>query len=263
MDGFFSGRPDTGPSSENLGDLNADLIYIKNVDNVVPDRLKGAVNFWKKALGGCLVSIQDSVHSLLRRLMNPDWRQALRDGAAFASREHLFDLPAQFESWPEDEKRTFFIDALDRPIRVCGMVPNTGEPGGAPFWVEDENGGLSLQIVEKAQVDLNSAEQRAVWNSSTHFNPVDIVCGVRNFEGKPFNLKKFIDPQAVIITRKSIDGTDVLALELPGLWNGGMARWLTAFVEVPETTFNPVKSMFDLLRPEHQPEDSPPNRSTV
>ncbi len=250
-----------GALIENLSDLDADLVYIKNVDNVVPDRLKEPVHFWKKALGGCLVSIQDSVHSLLRRLTSPDWGPAVRDGAAFASRELLLDLPAAFQTWPEDRKRSFLLDALDRPIRVCGVVPNAGEPGGAPFWVEGENGRLSLQIVEKAQVNLNSPEQKALWNSSTHFNPVDIVCGVRNFEGKPFDLKKFVDPGAVIITRKSVHGTDVHVLELPGLWNGAMARWITVFVEVPPITFNPVKSIFDLLRPEHQPEDHLPNRT--
>jgi hypothetical protein len=137
------------------------------------------------------------------------------------------------------------------------VVPNAGEPGGAPFWVEDENGNLSVQIVEKAQVDLNSAEQSAVWNSATHFNPVDIVCSVRDFEGKPYDLRKFVDPRTVIITRKSIEGTDVQALELPGLWNGGMAHWTTLFIEVPAATFNPVKSIFDLLRSEHQPEIRP------
>jgi hypothetical protein len=247
-----------GALIENLSDLQADLIYIKNVDNVVPDRLKEPVNFWKKVLGGCLVSLQNSVHYILRRLSGPDWATAVRDAAAFASGEHLLALPDSFDTWPEERKRSFLRDALDRPIRVCGMVPNAGEPGGAPFWVENHSGGLSLQIIEKPQVDLNSPHQCAVWNSSTHFNPVDIVCAVRNFEGKPFDLKQFVDPQAVIITKKSLDGADLHALELPGLWNGAMARWLTVFVEVPQATFNPVKSIFDLLRPEHQPETLPP-----
>ncbi len=244
-----------GALVENLSELNADLIYIKNVDNVVPDRLKESVHFWKRALGGCLVAIQQAVHSLLRRLAGSDWANAIGEAATFASSELLLDFPAEFANWPEGQKRAFLIDALDRPIRICGVVANAGEPGGAPFWVEDAKGRLTLQIVEKAQVDLSSPQQHALWNSSTHFNPVDIVCGLRNFEGKNFDLKNFVDPGAVIITRKSIEGTDVHAIELPGLWNGGMARWITLFVEVPQFTFNPVKSVFDLLRPEHQPED--------
>ena len=242
-----------GALLENLSDLRADLIFIKNIDNVVPDRLKGEVHFWKKALGGCLVSIQNSVHYFLRRLASPDWGAAVRSAAEFAAGELRMHFPASFETFPADEKRSFLLDALDRPIRVCGMVPNAGEPGGAPFWVEDKKGALSLQIVEKPQVDLNGAQQSTVWHSSTHFNPVDIVCGVRNFEGESFDLQKFVDPEAVIITRKSMDGADLHALELPGLWNGAMARWITVFVEVPQATFNPVKSVFDLLRPEHQP----------
>jgi hypothetical protein len=243
-----------GALLDNLNDLRADLVYIKNVDNVVPDRLKGPVCLWKKALGGYLISIQDAVHSLLRRMKGPDRGQAVREAARFAARELPFSFPAGFDQYPEENKRSFLTNILDRPIRVCGMVPNTGEPGGAPFWVEEENSGLSVQIVEKSQVNFDSPEQNAIWNSSTHFNPVDIVCCVRDFEGKPYDLRKFVDPKAVIITRKSVDGTDIQALELPGLWNGSMAGWITLFIEVPAVTFNPVKSLFDLLRPEHQPE---------
>jgi len=241
-----------GALIENLNDLNADLIYIKNVDNVVPDRLKESVCFWKKVLGGYLVSIQRTIHSLLRRMKLPGSGDVVREAVAFAAQELLLAFPPGFETWPEEKKRTLLHDILDRPIRVCGVVPNAGEPGGAPFWVEDEKGGLSVQIVENAQVNLNSPEQHDLWNSSTHFNPVDIVCCVRDPEGKPYDLTRFVDPKAVIITRKSIDGTDVHALEVPGLWNGGMANWTTVFIEVPAITFNPVKSFFDLLRPEHQ-----------
>ena len=243
-----------GALIENLDDLQADLIYIKNVDNVVPDRFKETVCFWKKVLGGYLVSIQEQIHSLLRRIKGADSSPAVQEAARFVTRELPVSLPPEFGSWPEDRKRVFLLDLLDRPIRICGVVPNAGEPGGAPFWVEGDDGELSIQIVEKAQVDLKSPKQRAIWNSSTHFNPVDIVCSVRDCEGKPFDLRKFVDPRAVIITNKSIDGKDVRALELPGLWNGGMARWITLFAEVPAATFNPVKSVYDLLRPEHQPE---------
>lgn len=246
-----------GALIKNLGDLNADLVYIKNIDNVVPDRLKEPVHFWKKALGGYLVWIQQSVHSLLHHLTGSQWSQAVPDAVSFASRELLIDFPTGFETWLEGRKQSFLLHALDRPIRVCGVVPNDGEPGGAPFWVEGENGTQVLQIIESAQVDLNCEEQRHIWNSSTHFNPVDIVCCLKNFEGKPFDLKKFVDPRAVIISKKSIDGTDVRVLERPGLWNGAMAEWITVFVEVPKITFNPVKSIFDLLRPEHQPQENP------
>jgi hypothetical protein len=241
-----------GALIENLNDLNADMVYIKNIDNVVPDRLKEPVCLWKKVLGGCLVSIQERVHSLLNRMKHPDSVEVIGEAVAFAAEQLLMDFPAEFEMWPVEKKRAFLLDILDRPVRVCGVVPNAGEPGGAPFWVEDEKGCLSVQIVEKAQVNLDSSEQNLIWNSSTHFNPVDIVCGVRDFEGKPYDLTRFVDPKAVIITRKSIDGTNIRALELPGLWNGGMANWLTVFVEVPAITFSPVKSLFDLLRPEHQ-----------
>jgi hypothetical protein len=134
------------------------------------------------------------------------------------------------------------------------MVKNQGEPGGGPFWVRDQAGRLSLQIVESAQVDAASPEQQAVWQAATHFNPVLLICGLRDFQGDPFNLPDFVDPKAVFISRKSQEGRDLLALELPGLWNGAMAHWLTLFVEVPLTTFNPVKTVLDLLRPEHRSE---------
>jgi hypothetical protein len=242
-----------GALLENLNDLQADIVYIKNIDNIVPDRFKEPVVYWKRILGGYLVSIQQAIHSFVRRIRQPDSGDAMREAAAFAARRLHLDFPDGFENWSDDNRRNFLLDRLDRPIRVCGVVPNAGEPGGAPFWVEDEN-GLSVQIVEKAQVDFGTIEQREIWNASTHFNPVDIVCGTRDFAGKPYDLRKFVDPNAVIITKKSKDGKDIQALELPGLWNGSMARWITVIVEVPPATFNPVKSVYDLLRPEHQPE---------
>jgi hypothetical protein len=245
-----------GALIENLNELKADLVYIKNVDNVVPDRLKETVGFWKKVLGGFLVWVQEEIHSFLRRMQGPDSSLAVREAADFAKRELLLTFPAGFETWPEDQRRDLLMKLFDRPIRVCGVVPNAGEPGGAPFWVEGENGEVSIQIVEKAQVDLSSPEQSAIWNSSTHFNPVDIVCCTRDFEGNPYDLKKFVDPKTVIITKKSKGTSDIQALELPGLWNGGMAQWITVMVEVPPATFNPVKSVYDLLRPEHQPDNA-------
>ena len=246
-----------GALIENLNDLRADLVYIKNIDNVVPDRLKDPICFWKKVLGGYLVSIQEQIHSLLRQMKNSNAEEAVQEAARFARGELLLQLPGGFDSRPVEQRRSLLLSLLNRPIRVCGVVPNAGEPGGAPFWVEDEDGELSAQIIEKAQVDFSRPDQKEIWNSSTHFNPVDIVCSTRNFEGVQFDLRDYIDPKAVIITKKSKDGKDIQALELPGLWNGSMARWITVFVEVPPYTFNPVKSVYDLLRPEHQPETSP------
>jgi hypothetical protein len=150
------------------------------------------------------------------------------------------------------EKREFLMNAFRRPIRVCGMVRNAGEPGGGPFWVRERSGGLSRQIVEKAQIDFSQEGQRSAWEASTHFNPVDIVCGLRDRHGKVYRLDRYVDHEAVLVTRKSREGRELKALELPGLWNGGMGRWITLFVEVPAETFNPVKTVNDLLRDAHQ-----------
>jgi hypothetical protein len=173
---------------------------------------------------------------------------------AFAQNKLFIPEPRTFKQWMEKEKRDFLLSRLNRPLRVCGMVKNEGEPGGGPFWVERRDGTLSLQIVESAQVDPQSSKQQAIWASSTHFNPVDLVCAVRDFRGRPFHLERYVDPEAVFISQKSKDGRDLKSMELPGLWNGAMTEWITLFVEVPIATFNPVKTINDLLRPEHQPE---------
>ena len=161
------------------------------------------------------------------------------------------DLSWELSGLSEVGRREFLFHALDRPIRVCGVVKNEGEPGGGPFWVERE-GRESLQIVESAEIDQNSSSQRRIWESSTHFNPVDIVCGVKNFKGEKFNLPDFVDPEAGIITEKTSGTAKIKALELPGLWNGSMSGWITVFVEVPSSTFNPVKTVWDLLKESHQ-----------
>jgi len=171
----------------------------------------------------------------------------------FMKKTLALSLPEGVEHWSPEKKRGFFISALDRPIRVCGMVRNVGEPGGGPFWVRDKSGQISKQIVEVAQIDPESEDQQAILRASTHFNPVDLVCGVRDWQGKPFDLRNFVDHDAVFISQKSKDGKDLRALELPGLWNGAMAKWITIFVEVPLITFNPVKTVNALLRAEHQP----------
>jgi hypothetical protein len=162
-------------------------------------------------------------------------------------------IPDRLERQPRDEQVRFLISRLNRPLRVCGMVKNEGEPGGGPFWVEHPDGTCSLQIVESSQVDVGSSQQKKILGSSTHFNPVDLVCGIRDHKGKPFDLRVFVDPETGFTSIKSKEGKDLKALEHPGLWNGAMANWTTVFVEVPLATFRPVKTLNDLLRKEHQP----------
>ncbi len=246
-----------GALLENLGELQGDLVYIKNIDNVVPDRLKEPTILWKKILGGLLVDLQEKIHQHLQQLgQNSDNRQALVGAVEFAISRLGLAIPPKILEWPLDLARDFLARILNRPLRVSGVVENQGEPGGAPFWVQEEDGSLSLQIVEKAQVDFSNPEQRAIFEAATHFNPVDLVCALRDDQGVPYDLSGYVDHEAVFISKKSLEGRELKALELPGLWNGGMARWLTVFVEVPITTFNPVKTVFDLLRPEHQPEEN-------
>jgi len=242
-----------GALLQNLNELRGDLIYIKNIDNVLPDRLKKPTIVWKKILGGYLVKIQHIIHDFIRKLTEEMVTPALLVEVGTFCRDRLcFFEPPDFQQGSIKEQTAFLFDFLNRPIRVCGMVKNEGEPGGGPFWVKDSEGVISLQIVEKAQLDPESSGQKAIWASSTHFNPVDLVCSVRNFEGRPFDLNRYVDPEAVFIARKFQNGRDLKALELPGLWNGAMAHWITLFVEVPIQTFSPVKTINDLLRPEHQ-----------
>jgi len=242
-----------GALIENLNDLKGDIIFVKNIDNIVQDRLKPETFKWKKILGGYLIDIQSKVFSFLKELSSGVSDDAfLARVMAFVKDELCLTVPVSKEKVPADEKRTFLMETLNRPIRVCGMVKNVGEPGGGPFWVRDRSGENSPQIVEMAQVDPDSEVHQDILSASTHFNPVDLVCGVSDFEGRPFDLRKYVDPGAVFIAQKSKDGKDLKALEHPGLWNGAMARWITIFVEVPIITFNPVKTVNDLLRKEHQ-----------
>jgi hypothetical protein len=175
-----------------------------------------------------------------------------REALDFAETELSLPIRETLRLGSTRGEREFLLAALNRPVRVCGQVPSKGEPGGGPFWVEGKDGTLSMQIVERAQVDPDSVRQQEIWRSATHFNPVDVVCGVRDYMGNPFDLEKYVDPDAIIITKKSQEGRELKALELPGLWNGAMAHWITLFVEVPLITFNPVKTINDLLREEHQ-----------
>jgi hypothetical protein len=237
----------------NLNSLKGDVVFIKNIDNVVPDRLKGPTYQYKRALGGYLAELQEQVFALNGRLAARSVDKGAVSRALELAREKLaIDFPPGMAKGTVREQAAFLFSRLNKPLRVCGMVKNEGEPGGGPFWVEMKDGSAALQIVESAQVDLESPEQRAVWESSTHFNPVDLVCGVRDYEGKPFDLFTYSDPETGLISVKSQGGNELKALELPGLWNGAMAHWNTVFVEVPIITFNPVKVINDLLRKEHQ-----------
>jgi hypothetical protein len=244
-----------GALLKNLNDLEGDIIFIKNIDNVVPDRLKHDTYIYKRALGGYLIELQNEIFGYLRRLSRKDVDDQFTRGVLDFARQKLSIMPPEgLMQGSRDDKMGFLFSRLNRPLRVCGMVKNVAEPGGGPFWVEHEDHTVSLQIVESSQVDMESIEQKAIWGSSTHFNPVDLVCGVGNYMGKPFHLMDYRDPNTGFISIKSKEGRKLKALELPGLWNGSMAQWNSVFVEVPTITFNPVKTVVDLLRDEHQPE---------
>jgi hypothetical protein len=242
-----------GALVENLNDLKADIVFIKNIDNVVPDRLKEETYRYKKVLGGLLVSIQEELFGFMQQLSaGPVEESALTRMVEWGQQAFSLTMPVGFANQSNSERVKLLRRQFNRPLRVCGMVRNVKEPGGGPFWVQHDDGTQSIQIVEMAQIDTKSADQRAVLEASTHFNPVDIVCGLRNYLGQSFDLRQFVDPNTGIITSKSHEGKTLRALEHPGLWNGSMAHWNTIFVEVPAITFNPVKTVRDLLRPEHQ-----------
>ena len=249
-----------GALIENLNDIDADLVFIKNIDNVVPDAIKETTVTYKKVLAAVLLDAQQQVARLQGLLEGqPDAPDEVSDGYVAEAdellRRTLFTLPPDgFESLSKAEKLAYFRRKLDRPVRACGMVQNVGEPGGGPFWARNPDGSVSLQVVESAQIDLTNPAQKAIFDEATHFNPVDLVCGLKDHHGRKYDLPTFRDPQTGFITAKSKDGKDLKAQELPGLWNGAMADWNTIFVEVPLITFNPVKTVNDLLRKEHQPE---------
>lgn len=251
-DGSLLFRPGGhGALIENLNTLDADFAFIKNIDNVVPDRLKPETTLYKKVLGGVLIGITQKIFSFLQRVQQHQCTDAeiqeIRNYAA--NFLHVSVPPAGL---PREKIIEKLVEILNRPVRVCGMVKNTGEPGGGPFWVRNADGKLSLQIVEKAQIDLSKPDQKAMFEAATHFNPVDLVCSLRDYTGNAFDLLKYRDPNTCFVASKTHQGEALSALELPGLWNGAMADWITVFVEVPLITFNPVKEVNDLLRDEHQ-----------
>ena len=242
-----------GALLENLNELDADLVLIKNIDNVtVEDRIADTV-LWKKLLTGFLCDVQARVFEHLRALRSTSASDdAVRAACRFVRDELQIPVPTHLLQTRGAALRESLCVLLDRPIRACGMVPNSGEPGGGPAWIRDSNGAESAQIVERAQIDPRSGEQQRIFDALTHFSPVDFACGVRDADGRGFDLHRFVDRDAVIFTEKSCEGRRLRALEHPGLWNGGMAGWLTVYVEIPNSTFNPVKNFLDLLRPEHQ-----------
>lgn len=244
-----------GALLENLNALTSDIIYIKNIDNVSQNH-KVVIANYKKLLGGVLMQIQFKIFNYLKKLSNDNISDAdIQEIKEFAETKMSFPLPDEFNFFQTEYKVDYLIKILNRPIRVCGMVKNEGEPGGGPYWVQDEKGRLTLQIVESFQIDLNNKAQKEITKGATHFNPVDIVCGVKNFKGEKFDLTQYVDPNTAFITEKTKFGKVIKAFELPGLWNGAMAKWTTIFVEVPLETFNPVKTVNDLLKVSHQPDN--------
>lgn len=241
-----------GALIENLNEIDADVLFIKNIDNVVPDRLKEPTVRYKQILGGVLVSLQKQIFHYLEVLEQGTYtEETLDEMLAFLENSLYVENPTPAYADGE-EKANYIRTKLQRPLRVCGMVKNVGEPGGGPFLAFNADGTVSPQILESSQIDMNDAGAKASFEGSTHFNPVDLVCATKDKAGNAYDLLKFVDPQTGFISLKSKNGKELKALELPGLWNGAMSDWNTVFVEVPVETFNPVKTVNDLLRDQHQ-----------
>ena len=246
-DGSLLFRPGGhGALIENLNEIKADVIFIKNIDNVVPDRLKPETVEWKQVIAGVLVSLQKKAFEYLQKLDAGVNDAELQEIAAFVEK----NLCTKPKSCKVDAE--YLRNKLNRPMRVCGVVKNVGEPGGGPFLTYNQDGTVSLQILESSQIDTNNADYMKMFTQGTHFNPVDLVCAVKDYKGQSFNLPDFVDKTTGFISSKSKGGKELKALELPGLWNGAMSNWSTIFVEVPLGTFNPVKTVNDLLREQHQ-----------
>lgn len=241
-----------GALIENLNALDADVIFIKNIDNVILHN-NDAIALYKKALAGVLLELQNQVFDYLN-VIDSDENDATKveEIALFLDKKFNVKLAESFDSFTFENKIAAITSALNRPIRVCGMVINEGEAGGGPFWVKDEKNQVSLQIVETSQIDLNDNKQNSILNSATHFNPVDLVCGTKNYKNEKFDLTQFINQNSGFLVKKTNSGKNIKGYELPGLWNGAMANWLTIFIEVPLITFNPVKTVNDLLKNAHQ-----------
>ncbi len=252
-DGSLLFRPGGhGALIQNLSDLQSDIVFVKNIDNVVPDKLKPATVTWKQVIAGILVEAQKKAFGYLHLLDTGKYSHAeIEEMIRFVRHELCTDMPG-LKDLEDAELVVYLRKKLNRPMRVCGVVKNVGEPGGGPFLAYNPDGSISLQILESSQIDKNNPEYMKMFTEGTHFNPVDLVCGIRDYKGAKFDLPKYVDPQTGFISYKSKNGKELKALELPGLWNGAMSDWSTIFVEVPLETFNPVKTVCDLLRPEHQ-----------
>lgn len=238
-----------GALIENLNDIKGDIIFIKNIDNVAHDKLKPYTYKYKKLIAGTLIKVQEEVFSALRKLESGNLKS--QDVVDIITLCNKIGINLSEEEKKSEDMMQVLFDKLNRPIRVCGVVKNQGEPGGGPFWVI-KDGLRSLQIVESSQVNMLDEEQKTIFQTSQYFNPVDLVCGVKDYKSRNFDLRNFIDKDSGFISNKSKDGKLIKAQELPGLWNGAMANWITLFVEVPIETFTPVKEVNDLLRDEHQ-----------
>ncbi len=252
-DGSLLFRPGGhGALIQNLGDLKSDIVFIKNIDNVVPDSLKPSTTLWKQVIAGKLVELQKETFAMLRQLEAGMPARADMDAMArFLRTELCCEVPG-IQEMSDDELYQTLCRKLNRPMRVCGVVKNVGEPGGGPFLAFNPDGSVSPQILESSQIDKHNPAYMAMFTGGTHFNPVDLVCAIRDYKGNRFDLPAYVDPATGFISEKSKNGRELKALELPGLWNGAMSDWNTIFVEVPLDTFNPVKTVNDLLRPQHQ-----------
>ena len=252
-DGSLLFRPGGhGALIENLNEIDADVIFIKNIDNVVPDRLKPETVQWKQVIAGVLVTLQKKAFEYLGVLESGKYDHAKLEEIIRFVQQDLCCRKADIKELEDAELVIYLKQKLNRPMRVCGVVKNVGEPGGGPFLTYNQDGTVSLQILESSQIDKSNAEYMRMFTEGTHFNPVDLVCAVRDASGKPYNLPDYVDPTTGFISSKSKNGKELRALELPGLWNGAMSDWSTVFVEVPLGTFNPVKTVNDLLRDQHQ-----------
>ena len=252
-DGSLLFRPGGhGALIENLNEIEADVIFVKNIDNVVPDRLKGDTVLWKQIIAGVLVTLQKKAFEYLELLDSGKYTHDQIEEMIRFVQNDLCCRKADIKELEDADLVIYLRKKLNRPMRVCGVVKNVGEPGGGPFLTYNQDGTVSLQILESSQIDKSNKEYMEMFTKGTHFNPVDLVCAVKDYKGNAFDLPKFVDPTTGFISQKSKSGKELQALELPGLWNGAMSDWSTIFVEVPLSTFNPVKTVNDLLRDQHQ-----------